>query len=207
MARLSLVLSVIALTVALLGATPLGEAAKMLVIPRGAVDTQHLRNGAVTAAKVKDRSLVERDFRKGQLPRGPVGPAGPPGSIDGVSASGDLTGNLPGADARGGRRSRRARSRTARCDSRTRPRSAARRRVDLAPLGPHSCVAASAAAPGAKPYDRTLVLPTQNLPPGAFVTQVFNTGTPNRVLFRVCNATAKTIDPPLGAWAYLAWRP
>jgi hypothetical protein len=70
----------------------------------------------------------------------------------------------------------------------------------------HSCVAASAAVRGLKPYDRTLVLPTQNLPAGAFVTQVFNTGVPNRVLFRVCNATAKPLDPPLGGWAYVVWR-
>jgi hypothetical protein len=61
--------------------------------------------------------------------------------------------------------------------------------------------------PGLKPYDRTLVLPTQNLPAGAFVTQIFNTGVRNRVLFRVCNATAKPLDPPLGGWAYVVWRP
>jgi hypothetical protein len=57
-----------------------------------------------------------------------------------------------------------------------------------------------------KPHDRTLVLPTQNLPAGPFVTQVFNTNAPNRVLFRVCNATAKALDPPLGARAFLVWR-
>ena len=206
MARLSLVLSVMALAVALLGATPLGEAAKTIVIPRGAVGTAQLRDGAVTAAKVKDRSLVERDFRKGQLPRGPAGPAGPPGSIEGVSAGGDLTGTFPGPTlAEGSVASGEIADGSLRlADTATLSGQA---RVDLPPLGPHSCVASSAAAPGAKPYDRTLVLPTQNLPPGAFVTQVFNTGTPNRVLFRVCNATAKTIDPPLGAWAYLAWRP
>ena len=60
--------------------------------------------------------------------------------------------------------------------------------------------------PKVKPYDRTLVLPTQNLPAGAFVTQVFNTNQRNRILFRICNATAKPLDPPLGAWAYVVWR-
>ena len=64
----------------------------------------------------------------------------------------------------------------------------------------------SADGSGVKPYDRTLVLPTQNLPIGAFVTQVFNTTVPNRVLFRVCNATTKPLDPPLGGWAYVVWR-
>jgi hypothetical protein len=39
---------------------------------------------------------------------------------------------------------------------------------------------------GPKPYDRTRVLPTQNLPAGAFVTQIFNTGEPeSRALPRV----------------------
>jgi hypothetical protein len=57
-----------------------------------------------------------------------------------------------------------------------------------------------------KPYDRTLVLPTQNLPPGLFVTQVLNTNLAGRVLFRLCNATAKALDAPLGAWAYVVWR-
>jgi hypothetical protein len=79
-------------------------------------------------------------------------------------------------------------------------------RVDLGPVKARSCLAASAAVRGVKPYDRTLVLPTQNLPAGAFVTQIFNTGVPNRVLFRVCNATAKPLDPPLGGWAYVVWR-
>jgi hypothetical protein len=81
-----------------------------------------------------------------------------------------------------------------------------RMRVDLGPVKAHSCLAASAAVRGLKPYVRTLVLPTQNLPAGAFVTQIFNTGVPNRVLFRVCNASAKSVDPPLGGWAYVVWR-
>ena len=95
MARISLVLSITALAVVLLGATPLGEAALEQVLPRGSVGTEQLKDGAVTAAKVKDRSLVVRDFRQGQLPRGPVGPQGPPGTIEGVPASGDLAGTYP----------------------------------------------------------------------------------------------------------------
>ena len=146
MARIALLLSIVALTVALLGATPLGEAAEEILVPRGAVDTAQLGDGAVTSAKVKDRSLLARDFGKGALPRGPAGPADPPGTIEGVAAGGDLTGT------------------------------------------------------------RTLVLPTKNLPVGAFVTQIFNTGAPNRVLFHVCNATAKPLDPPLAVWAYVVWR-
>ena len=87
MARIALLLSIVALTVALLGATPLGEAAEEILVPRGAVDTAQLGDGAVTSAKVKDRSLLARDFGKGALPRGPAGPADPPGTIEGVAAA------------------------------------------------------------------------------------------------------------------------
>ena len=51
--RLSIVLSGAALVVALLGATPLGEAAGEL-LPRGSVGTTQLQDGAVTAAKVRE---------------------------------------------------------------------------------------------------------------------------------------------------------
>jgi hypothetical protein len=87
--RLPVVLSVTALVVAVLGATPVGEAAKNLVVPRNSVGTAQLRNNAVTAAKlragavtstkVENFSLRVVDFRPGQLPRGAQGPAGPAG--------------------------------------------------------------------------------------------------------------------------------
>jgi hypothetical protein len=204
-ARISLVLSVVALTVALLGATPLGEAAREVVLPRGAVGTEQLRDGAVTGAKVKDRSLAARDFGKGQLPRGATGPAGPPGTIEGVAAAGDLTGTYPGPVlAQGSVAGAEVEDGSLRlADTAV---VSGQTRVDVPSVRAQSCVAASAAVPGVKPYDRTLVLPTQNLPAGIFVTQIFNTGAPNRVLFRVCNATAKPLDPPLGAWAYVVWR-
>ena len=196
MARISLVLSITALTVALLGATPLGHAVQDAALPRNSVGTE----------QVRDRSLLARDFAKGQLPRGPVGPAGPPGSIDGVAASVDLAGTFPAPTLA---ESSVASAEIADGSLRLADTAAlsGQARVDVGSLAPHSCVAASGAAPGVKAYDRTLVLPTQNLPAGVFVTQVFNTGTPNRVLFRVCNATAKALDPPLGGWAYLFWRP
>jgi hypothetical protein len=79
-------------------------------------------------------------------------------------------------------------------------------RVNPPLIAAHTCLSQSAPVPGVKPYDRTLVLPTQNLSPGLFVTQVFNTNFPDRALFRVCNATAKPLDPPLGGWAYIVWR-
>jgi hypothetical protein len=79
--RLPIVLSVTALAVAVLGATPVGEAAADLVIARGSVGTAQLKNGAVTSVKVKNRSLLAVDFRRGQLPAGPAGPPGPVGPV------------------------------------------------------------------------------------------------------------------------------
>jgi hypothetical protein len=85
--RLPIFLSVTALAVAVFGATPVGEAASDLVIRAGSVGTAQLKNGAVTSAKVKNRSLLAVDFRQGQLPAGPPGPVGPvgPGGPPGVS--------------------------------------------------------------------------------------------------------------------------
>jgi hypothetical protein len=77
--RLPIVLSITALAVAVLGSTPVGEAAKNLVVPRASVGTLQLKNNAVTAAKVRNFSLLAADFRRGELPRGRVGPQGPAG--------------------------------------------------------------------------------------------------------------------------------
>jgi hypothetical protein len=61
-------------------------------LPRNSVGTPQLRNNAVTSAKVKDHSLLSKDFKAGQLVRGPrgiqglqgpagaAGPMGPPGA-------------------------------------------------------------------------------------------------------------------------------
>jgi hypothetical protein len=40
---------------------------------------QALPRNSVTTKQVKDFSLLARDFRRGQIPRGPAGPAGPAG--------------------------------------------------------------------------------------------------------------------------------
>ncbi len=93
--RLPIVLSVTAIVVAVLAATPLGEAAVNQVLPRNSVGPAQLRTGAVTnkklapnavgTTKVRDQSLLAVDFAANQLPAGaqgpagPAGPAGPPG--------------------------------------------------------------------------------------------------------------------------------
>jgi hypothetical protein len=45
-------------------------------LPRNSVGGPQLKKNAVTSAKVKNRSLLARDFRRGQLPAGPRGPQG-----------------------------------------------------------------------------------------------------------------------------------
>ena len=93
--RLPMLLSITALLVAVLGATPLGKAAYEAAVPRNSVGTLQLKNSAVTtkklagnavnSAKVQNGSLLASDFKAGQLPAGPTGPQGPPGA-PGLSA-------------------------------------------------------------------------------------------------------------------------
>jgi hypothetical protein len=191
--RVSLALSSVALAVALLGATPLGHAALDLALPANSVGT----------AQVRDRSLLAKDFRRGQLPRGEQGP---PGTIDGVNASGDLAGTYPGPeiapDAVTG-----ANVADGSLQLRDTAALSGQVRVDAPPVPAGSCLSLRAVVPGVKPYDRALVMPTQNLSPGLFVTPILDTNVADRVLFRVCNATRSAVDPPLGAWAYVVWRP
>lgn len=76
--RLPIVLSLTALAVAVLGSTPVGEAA-LSALPRNSVGTNQLMTGAVTSIKVRNGSLLVRDFMPGQIPQGPAGPAGAAG--------------------------------------------------------------------------------------------------------------------------------
>ena len=139
----------------------------------------------------------------GQLPRGEEGP---PGTLEGVAAAGDLAGSYPapqiapdaisGAEVVDGSLSLHD---TAALTGQV--------RIDAPSIRAHSCLSLSAVVIGVKPYDRALVLPTQNLPRGLFVGQVLDTNSPGHVLFRLCNVTGAALDPPLGAWAYVVWRP
>jgi len=70
----SLIISVIALFVALGGASYAA-----IKIPRNSVGAAQIKKNAVTSTKVKDRSLLAKDFRAGQLPRGARGATGPAG--------------------------------------------------------------------------------------------------------------------------------
>jgi len=69
-------------------------------LPKNSVGTKQLKTGAVTSAKVKDGSLLARDFKAGQVPtglrgeRGAQGERGPAGPAEGP-AGGALAGAYP----------------------------------------------------------------------------------------------------------------
>jgi hypothetical protein len=69
------VIASIALLVALAGTS----VAAVSALPRASVGTAQLKDNAVTSRKVKNFSLVRSDFKRGQIPRGPVGARGPQG--------------------------------------------------------------------------------------------------------------------------------
>ena len=60
-----------------------GTSYAAITLPRNSVGTKQIRNNAVTTEKVKNRTLIAKDFKIGELDGigepGPAGPAGPPG--------------------------------------------------------------------------------------------------------------------------------
>jgi hypothetical protein len=73
--RLQSALSVTALVVAVLGWTPLGEAARNAVFPANSVGTEQLRANAVTSPKIRNGSVTGIDVQKRTLTNGHIKPA------------------------------------------------------------------------------------------------------------------------------------
>jgi hypothetical protein len=77
-----------------------GGAYAATALPANSVGTQQLKDNAVTSAKVRDHSLLKKDFKPGQLPAGPrgrrglTGAPGPTGPSDGYSISTDNGGSF-----------------------------------------------------------------------------------------------------------------
>lgn len=84
-------ISVIALFVALSGTTY-----AISQLPRNSVGAKQLRNNSVTSGKVKDRSLLAKDFKAGQLPRGEQGAKGDQGEQGPAGPSEAITGTRTG---------------------------------------------------------------------------------------------------------------
>ena len=57
-------------------------------LPTNSVKATQIAAGAVRSSEVKDRSLLAKDFKLGQLPAGARGPAGAPGAPGGPGAPG-----------------------------------------------------------------------------------------------------------------------
>lgn len=72
----ALVVACVALLVSLTGTS---IAAVEQLVPPNSVGKAQLKDGAVTSAKVKNKSLRRSDFKANQFPRGLRGPLGPPG--------------------------------------------------------------------------------------------------------------------------------
>ena len=65
-------------------------------LPANSVRAKQLRKNSITSGKVKDGSLLRRDFKAGQLPQGPAGAAGRDGAdgvdgADGANGATDVT--------------------------------------------------------------------------------------------------------------------
>jgi hypothetical protein len=87
--KISIALAATALLVSVLFATPVGQAAGRIVLPKSSVGTAQLKRNAVTGAKVKNGSLLAADFKAGQLPAGPQGPKGDTGAVGAHGEKGD----------------------------------------------------------------------------------------------------------------------
>ena len=59
-----------------------------ITIPNNSVGTKQLKKNAVTSKKVKNRTLLKTDFKRGQLPAGAIGPVGPVGPTGATGATG-----------------------------------------------------------------------------------------------------------------------
>ena len=89
----ALVIACLALAISLSG---VGYAAA--VLPRDSVGTAQLANGAVDASKIRNGSLLARDFDRALLPAGPVGPGGERGAPGPKGDRGDTGERGPAGD-------------------------------------------------------------------------------------------------------------
>lgn len=75
-----------------------GGAYAAITLPKNSVGTKQLKKNAVVSSKVKNQSLLKRDFKAGQLPRGSRGPQGPQGlqGLQGPKGDQGPAGTVPG---------------------------------------------------------------------------------------------------------------
>lgn len=88
LSRVKLTYANVIATLALFLALGGGGAWAATTIASNSVGTSQLKNGAVTAKKVTDGSLLAKDFKSGQLPAGATGPEGHAGPQGAAGAKG-----------------------------------------------------------------------------------------------------------------------
>ena len=91
----ALVIASLALLVSLTGTS---FAAVKALAPANSVANSSIRANAVTSPKVKDHSLLKKDFASGQIPAGPAGPAGAAGPAGPAGPAGAANWVLAKAD-------------------------------------------------------------------------------------------------------------
>jgi hypothetical protein len=109
--KIAIAIAVTALAAAVLGSTPVGQAASRLILPQNSVGTAQLKLGAVTAAKIKNGTLTLAKFKAGQNfdgpqgPKGDVGAQGPKGDPGAQGPKGDPGSSLANVTVRSNSRS------------------------------------------------------------------------------------------------------
>jgi len=72
-----------------------GTSYAAIVLPKNSVGTAQLKADAVNSSKVKNGSLLNVDFKAGQVPAGPAGPAGAAGAAGAAGPPGPFVDALP----------------------------------------------------------------------------------------------------------------